>query len=771
MKMDRYLDATRGPGTPSSHSSTSPFFGTPAAVLVDDDSTDLPASESTATDPRSTPCAGYEAATFNIDWNQIWHGNKRLSGCYYAPRHKRVLGSKVKVSWIWQHGAKLIHEDKNYWLCRLCHTTKRYWDAMYSAASTQHCHNHMKDAHGLIDPSQAAKQTRSRGHDPFRVAAEAAALRAAANGTPDPEPVPPYDDTEYKERFISWVVGDDITYRQAISPRLQWLLLHGGPQVEDTVPKSHNTVSAWIIESFHQSRKQVKDLLATSRSRINLSFDLWTSSNGLSLVGVVAHFVDYQGHLRTALLGLPRLLGSHSGENMANCIRAVIDEYEVGPNLGCFMMDNAGDNDTCIMELKRYFPTIDEKEHRLRCAGHIFNLVTKAILFGKGVSKWQRKLLGASDDESFRLWREKGPIGRLHNFVKFIGRSDQRRTEFAALQVAQAAAKGEKIFIYQLISDGGVRWNSTYAMIKRGLKLRDAIDLYYKRYKGPSSSTEYDISQDELSPEDWAILQRFCNLLRPFKEMTKRIEGNANKAGYEGSQGAVWEVLESMDFLSSKLEALAASVKHEPADYFTVGIETGWSKLQKYYTLTDQSAIYRAAIVLHPASKEFYFEEKWAKHPNWIRGMRTAVRGLYQKYVDADGAASRQADEETEEEEASSEVVTEFESFRRISDKFKPKKKPRLQNEYDRYTEDFPDQKDKLVDNPLAWWNREAWKYPILSKMAYDLFSIPGMSSECERVFSQAKKLVTDERNRLGPATIEADECLKNWINSGLLEA
>jgi len=54
--------------------------------------------------------------------------------------------------------------------------------------------------------------------------------------------------------------------------------------------------------------------------------------------------------------------------------------------------------------------------------------------------------------------------------------------------------------------------------------------------------------------------------------------------------------------------------------------------------------------------------------------------------------------------------------------------------------------------------------------MAYDLFSTPGTSSECERVFSQAKKLITDERNRLGPATIEADECLKNWITSGLVE-
>ena len=44
------------------------------------------------------------------------------------------------------------------------------------------------------------------------------------------------------------------------------------------------------------------------------------------------------------------------------------------------------------------------------------------------------------------------------------------------------------------------------------------------------------------------------------------------------------------------------------------------------------------------------------------------------------------------------------------------------------------------------------------------------MSSECERAFSQAKKLITDERNRLGPATIEADECLKNWITTGLVE-
>lgn len=42
--------------------------------------------------------------------------------------------------------------------------------------------------------------------------------------------------------------------------------------------------------------------------------------------------------------------------------------------------------------------------------------------------------------------------------------------------------------------------------------------------------------------------------------------------------------------------------------------------------------------------------------------------------------------------------------------------------------------------------------------MVLDLFSIPGISSECKRFLSQTKKFVTDERNRLSPETVEADQ-------------
>jgi len=59
--------------------------------------------------------------------------------------------------------------------------------------------------------------------------------------------------------------------------------------------------------------------------------------------------------------------------------------------------------------------------------------------------------------------------------------------------------------------------------------------------------------------------------------------------------------------------------------------------------------------------------------------------------------------------------------------------------------------------------------YPVLSKMAFDILSIPSMSPELERTFSQAKKLITGERNRLGGETVTACKCQKQWPVIGLV--
>src|ERR1700694_3694983 len=53
------------------------------------------------------------------------------------------------------------------------------------------------------------------------------------------------------------------------------------------------------------------------------------------------------------------------------------------------------------------------------------------------------------------------------------------------------------------------------------------------------------------------------------------------------------------------------------------------------------------------------------------------------------------------------------------------------------------------------------------TQMAMDLLSIPSMSSENERAFSQAKLVVTSQRHRLHYTTLNKLVCLKAWNKDG----
>ena len=50
-------------------------------------------------------------------------------------------------------------------------------------------------------------------------------------------------------------------------------------------------------------------------------------------------------------------------------------------------MDNAKNNNKLIKTITIIFPTIDPKWAQLWCAKYIINLIIKAALFSKGVSK------------------------------------------------------------------------------------------------------------------------------------------------------------------------------------------------------------------------------------------------------------------------------------------------------------------------------------------------------------------------------------------------
>ena len=65
----------------------------------------------------------------------------------------------------------------------------------------------------------------------------------------------------------------------------------------------------------------------------------------------------------------------------------------------------------------------------------------------------------------------------------------------------------------------------------------------------------------------------------------------------------------------------------------------------------------------------------------------------------------------------------------------------------------------------LAWWTERTQRdrYLKLSKMAFDLLTMPVMSAEIERVFSECSLMLNTQRLSMSQETLEQLMCLKTW--------
>lgn len=374
----------------------------------------------------------------------------------------------------------------------------------------------------------------------------------------------PFPVDEFKALFLKWVICDNITLRQSVSQNLREMFALLDSSALKVLPTSHNTTRQWITSSFFQGKKTICALIENSGSRVSISFDAWSSDTGLSLLGVVAHFLTGEVfELKTLLLGLP-VISNHSGAERARVLLVLLRDYGIDQDkLGWFVLDNATSNDTAPEELSISIP-FDPRKKRLRCAGHMINLAAHSFLYGQDSSKLESQLRQDQSDVSrLELWRQRGPVGKLHNLLYHITRSTQRTAIFAKFQEDHIPlADHDKI--YSLVRDVGVRWNSTYMMIERAIKLRDSIDQYCFKLTRSADEADKDARLDEISSADWEILVKIKAILKPFFITTKHLEGNAT----DGSHGALWEVVLGIECLLQSLEDQHTRLKNNIAKQF-----------------------------------------------------------------------------------------------------------------------------------------------------------------------------------------------------------
>jgi polysaccharide deacetylase 2 family uncharacterized protein YibQ len=80
---------------------------------------------------------------------------------------------------------------------------------------------------------------------------------------------------------------------------------------------------------------------------------MWSSPARRGHLAVCAQWVDCHYQLQKALLSLPQVEGTHSGEAQAVHIMNTLEDFGIATRLGYHTGDNATSNDTLMRSLAR----------------------------------------------------------------------------------------------------------------------------------------------------------------------------------------------------------------------------------------------------------------------------------------------------------------------------------------------------------------------------------------------------------------------------------
>ncbi len=529
---------------------------------------------------------------------------------------------------------------------------------------------HLKTAHSIDPTTSAVAEKRLREG----IAINAAILRGAEINIEAEEKRrkemmgSSLDKTTLEYLYLQWTVTHDIPFKQVRSTVFRTFLEYINLIANRMLPNSDSTMKIHAEGLFAEGKKRLRHMLATAISDIHITCDMWTSSNHLGLLAVVAHFTSELSELQTVTLALVELQGEHSGLNQALLVLKVLEDYGIRNKLGYMVMDNAHTNDTLISviaeALREEGVLYDPQQRRLRCNGHVINLAVQAFLFGQTVDDYEYTETDtvSPSDAKLKQWRKLGPLGKLHNIIVWIVGSPQRIQSFLNRSGGLMPHR-----------DNGTRWNSWYLMLNWAIqRVKGAIIAV--------SAEETDLQKDSLTAEEWKMLGHIRDFLINFHDATKATEGH--KATLE-------EVLPTMDFLANTFEDAIEEFADNP--FMHESLQAGYTKLLKYWNKTERSPAYIAAIVLDPTVKWQYFES-W--NPEWQPNMKAAMKEFWEtKYRSSTGVPSY-------EQKSTIETRT-LNKYLEWRDKKRGQQA--IGDEFDQYIRD-PMVLRKEGRSTLAWW-------------------------------------------------------------------
>jgi hypothetical protein len=331
---------------------------------------------------------------------------------------------------------------------------------------------------------------------------------------------------------------------------------------------SPDTLKRRILDLYETKKKEKMELLVRNTSKISFTTDCWTSPNKLAFMGVTPHWVNEEFEICCMILSFKPLPAKHTGENLAAKLKEILGEFGLWKKSMAVTMDNASNNDAMYNCLALDYDL---------CFAHVVNLGVVAAL---DVIKEELSLLR----RIIRIIRS-GP----QSFLRFREINDI-----------------VKIADLKPILDVLTRWNSTYDMMDRALKLEKSIQMYVSQYDSNLTTSEMDKAFN-LKGSMWGRFRDIMEYLQKFKEVSTVLCGDK----YPTLSMVVPQynrLLKHLEKYGEKTRPAALATSIDPLHRSVVAAH---AKIKEYYNVTSET--YTVATVLDPRLKLDFYDDQEKK--------------------------------------------------------------------------------------------------------------------------------------------------------------
>ncbi|XP_054801607.1 zinc finger BED domain-containing protein RICESLEEPER 2-like [Prosopis cineraria] len=330
------------------------------------------------------------------------------------------------------------------------------------------------------------------------------------------------------------------------------------------------------------------------------------------------------------------------------------------------------------------------------------------------------------------------------------------------------SCEDEKIQSKSLLTlDVSTRWNSTYLMLESAQK----FEVAFKRFEDKDPYFRTDLEQGEGVPDaaDWRNVRRMVMFLSYFYEMTLRASG----AFYVTSNSLFYEIYMIYRLLDEwtkcddfELLSMAFKMKEKYDKY--------WGDLLKMNQLIYIAAVLYPRYKLEWVQFALYkmFNDEGENLATQVMDVFIALYHEYKEHV----SPSKQSEKEQlideiqadfgDEDDPAMKVRKLLESEKRkfLSDRLGGKNN---KTEVDKYLNE-----EIEIDRPnfdiLGWWKLNGPRFPILSRLASDVLTIPISTVASESTFSTGGNVLDAFRSSLTPKIVQALICAEDWLRHSI---